>query len=69
MADQIVVVAGNRVTEVGTHDDLVRRGGLYAELYRLQASVYQAPPGQLPFAKLETLSGSGMKPSQEWDPS
>lgn len=32
-ADQIAVVAGGKVEEIGTHDELVRMGGRYAELY------------------------------------
>ncbi|XP_074708008.1 mitochondrial potassium channel ATP-binding subunit isoform X2 [Strix uralensis] len=35
-ADLIVVLAQGRVAEAGTHEDLVRRGGLYAELIRRQ---------------------------------
>jgi ATP-binding cassette subfamily B protein len=35
-ADQIVVLEQGRVAEAGTHEALVRRGGLYAELYRKQ---------------------------------
>jgi ATP-binding cassette subfamily B protein/subfamily B ATP-binding cassette protein MsbA len=35
-ADRIVVMAGGRVVDQGTHDDLLARGGLYAELCRLQ---------------------------------
>jgi ATP-binding cassette subfamily B multidrug efflux pump len=35
-ADQIVVLDHGRVSESGTHEALVRRGGLYAELYRKQ---------------------------------
>jgi ATP-binding cassette subfamily B multidrug efflux pump len=35
-ADQIVVLDQGRVAESGTHEILVRRGGLYAELYRKQ---------------------------------
>jgi ABC-type multidrug transport system fused ATPase/permease subunit len=41
MADLVVVLDKGRVAEVGTHDDLIGRGGLYAEMYRLQASSYR----------------------------
>jgi ATP-binding cassette subfamily B protein len=41
MADLIVVLDGARVAEVGTHDDLMARGGHYAELYGIQAAAYR----------------------------
>jgi ATP-binding cassette subfamily B protein len=41
MADLIVVLDGARVAEVGTHDDLMARGGQYAELYGIQAAAYR----------------------------
>ena len=41
MADLIVVLDGARVAEVGSHDELMARGGRYSELYRIQARAYQ----------------------------
>jgi ATP-binding cassette, subfamily B, bacterial len=40
MADLIVVLNGARLVEVGSHDELVQRGGVYADLYRIQAAAY-----------------------------
>jgi ATP-binding cassette subfamily B protein len=40
MADVIVVIDGGQVLEVGSHDELMDRGGLYAELFTLQSSAY-----------------------------
>jgi ATP-binding cassette, subfamily B, bacterial len=40
MADLIVVLDGARLAEAGSHDELLRRGGAYAELYRIQAAAY-----------------------------
>ena len=41
MADLIVVLQGARVTEVGSHDELMARGGQYAELFGIQAAAYR----------------------------
>lgn len=41
MADRIIVLSGTGVEETGTHDELMRRGGTYSELYTIQASSYR----------------------------
>jgi ATP-binding cassette subfamily B protein len=41
MADLIVVVDDGRIRETGSHADLVAAGGLYAELFELQARTYR----------------------------
>jgi len=41
MADHIVVLAQGSVREEGTHDELLRRNGIYAELFQLQAEGYR----------------------------
>lgn len=41
-ADQIAVVAGGRVVELGAHEALLAAGGLYRKLHELQ---FQAEPG------------------------
>ena len=35
-ADEIAVVSDGMIAEQGTHDDLVAKGGIYSDLYRLQ---------------------------------
>lgn len=42
-ADRIYVMADGRVTEHGTHDELMAARGSYAELFALQASAYLDP--------------------------
>jgi ATP-binding cassette subfamily B protein len=41
MADMIVVLDGSHVIEQGSHEDLVARGGRYAELRSMQAAAYR----------------------------
>jgi ABC-type multidrug transport system fused ATPase/permease subunit len=41
-ADHIYVLRDGRITEHGTHDELMASGGGYAELFELQATGYTA---------------------------
>jgi ATP-binding cassette subfamily B protein len=41
MADLIVVMDGARVVEFGSHEQLIRQHGTYAELYEIQAASYR----------------------------
>ena len=38
--DRVAVLENGRLTEYGTHDELIRQGGQYAELYAMQAQYY-----------------------------
>jgi ATP-binding cassette subfamily B protein len=42
MADLIAVLERGRLVEFGSHRDLMARGGLYSELFRLQARAYES---------------------------
>ncbi|MGI5272134.1 ABC transporter ATP-binding protein [Nonomuraea sp. CA-218870] len=44
-ADEILVVHAGRIAERGRHEELLDRGGLYAELYRTQFSSSGSPAG------------------------
>ena len=41
IADRIAVIADGKVSELGTHDELVRANGRYAKLFELQAAGYR----------------------------
>ena len=41
MADRIVVLENGRIAEDGTHSELARSGGRYAEMFELQAASYR----------------------------
>ena len=41
IADRIAVIADGKVTELGTHEELIRANGRYAQLFELQAAGYR----------------------------
>ncbi len=41
MADRIMFLENGQLKEIGSHEELVEKGGMYAELFRLQAKGYQ----------------------------
>lgn len=45
-ADRIIVLEAGRVIETGTHEELIHLGGLYAELFALQAAAYLGEQAQ-----------------------
>ncbi len=46
MADRIVVLNNHRTAETGSHEELLRKNGIYAEMYRAQAEAYVQRPGK-----------------------
>ena len=41
LADYIYVLEGGKIIEGGTHEDLIHRGGKYAQLFEIQARSYR----------------------------
>jgi len=40
-ANRIITIERGRIVEDGTHDELIRSGGRYSTLYRLQAGIHE----------------------------
>ena len=47
MADQVIVLDGGVVAEKGTHEELMRLGGLYARIYTAQCRIMGSEEGQV----------------------
>ena len=41
MADRILVLSKGQIQEEGSHAELMERGGIYADMYRMQSSWYE----------------------------
>ena len=41
LADRILVISNGQIIEQGSHSELLRQGGVYAHLFKLQASRYE----------------------------
>jgi len=41
LSDRILVLDGKRIAEDGTHEELMQKGGIYSEMFTLQASSYK----------------------------
>jgi len=54
-ADAIIVMEQGQVAEMGTHDELLARGGTYARLYELQLQDDPAEDAPPPAATVDTL--------------
>ncbi|GFJ78056.1 ABC transporter ATP-binding protein [Phytohabitans houttuyneae] len=63
MADLIVVLDGGRLVEKGSHEALMASGGVYADLYRLQANAYADRPTTAGAAGTVPRTGDGLTPA------
>jgi len=62
-ADRVAVMVGGRIVELGSHDELIAKGGSYADLW---ASWH----GEGPAASDPVISGRAVSTSgQHWTPS
>jgi ATP-binding cassette subfamily B protein len=61
-ADQILVLDSGRVEDRGTHEELLERGGLYAELYRTQFAGRSSRLAEMPVAEPVGAFGPGPGP-------
>ena len=41
IADRIIVLKDGIIDDIGTHEELINKGGVYSEMYRTQAKWYE----------------------------
>jgi ATP-binding cassette, subfamily B, bacterial len=51
-ADKIIVIKEGQIEQMGTHDELIRAGGLYANLYAMQSGQRAMDGGALPVSEM-----------------
>ena len=51
-ADKIIVIKAGEIEQMGTHDELIRAGGLYANLYAMQSGQREMAGNVLPVAEI-----------------
>ena len=51
-ADKIIVIKEGEIEQIGTHDELIRAGGLYANLYAMQSGQRDMAGGAPPVAEI-----------------
>jgi ABC-type multidrug transport system fused ATPase/permease subunit len=56
-ADLILVMDKGRIVERGTHEELLRRGGLYHQLYRMQTGDRSDPADTPEFETANAAAG------------
>jgi ABC-type multidrug transport system fused ATPase/permease subunit len=52
-ADKIIVIKEGQIEQMGTHDELLRAGGLYASLYAMQSAQRAMDDSALPVSEME----------------
>jgi ABC-type multidrug transport system fused ATPase/permease subunit len=51
-ADKIIVIKAGEIEQMGTHDELIRAGGLYANLYAMQSGQREMDSNALPVSEM-----------------
>jgi ABC-type multidrug transport system fused ATPase/permease subunit len=58
-ADKIIVIKAGEIEQVGTHAELIRAGGLYANLYAMQSGQREMGDSALPVSEIANPKAAG----------